>query len=412
MDASFYMKNRQELYRSLPEGAIFVIRSGGLVHRTADDYFRFFANRSFVYLTGLDEPDCFLMAYRLHGEVVEMLFIRDPDPAAEIRGGRRIPLEEAGSKSGCADIQHAGSFSQAFHRVANNIWFTELHLVLETHPGQESTDQNRAFHRMAVEKYPNLTIKNAFPRLSLQRTLKSTDEIANITEAMAITREGILRMMKAARLATHEMDLYAEFMQVIHKHRAVESAFKPIVSCGKNNFYLHYDTPSGGLADGELCLADVGAIVDFCCVDISRVFPRNGHFSERQKTVYEAALRVNDEITEAIRPGMPFPLIDQLCREKTFESLQPLGLLDDIADIGRYVWHGCTHHVGFDVHDVGTYHVPIAENMFFTMDTGIYIREWGIGMRIEDNVLVTAEGLKRLSGDIPRTIDDIEAAMA
>ena len=412
MNASFYMRNRQELYSSLPEGAIFVIRSGGLVHRTADDYFRFFANRSFVYLTGLDEPDGCLMAYRLHGEVVEALFIRDPDPVAEIRGGRRIPKEEAATKSGCSDIQQASAFPQAFHRIANNSWFTELHLVLETHPGQELTDHNRAFHRMAVEKYPNLSVVNAFPRLSIQRTFKSPEEIANIMEAMAITREGILRMMQAARLSTHEMALYSEFMQVIHKHGAVESAFKPIVSCGKNNFYLHYDTPGGELFDGELCLADVGAIVDFCCVDISRVFPRNGHFTDRQKTIYEAALRVNDEITETIRPGMPFPLIDQLCREKTLESLRPLGLLDDIADIGRYVWHGCTHHVGLDVHDVGTYHVPISENMFFTMDTGIYIREWGIGMRIEDNVLVTANGLKRLSGDIPRTIYDIEAAMA
>ncbi|HEY5466398.1 MAG TPA: M24 family metallopeptidase, partial [Clostridia bacterium] len=340
------------------------------------------------------------------------LFIRDPDPVAEIRGGRRITAAEAVAKSGIAGVKCASEFPQAFHRLANDCYFTEIHLVLETNIGQEQTDQNRLFCRTAAEKYPNLAIKNAFPQIALQRTHKFPHEIANIMEAMKITREGILRMMRAARRATCEMDLYAEFMHVIHRHGMVEPAFQPIVSCGKNNFYLHYGTPTGALADGELCLADVGAIVDFCCVDISRVFPRSGRFSELQKSVYQVALQVNDYITDNIKPGMPFFTIDRLCREKSFEGLKALGLLADMGDIEKYVWHGCTHHVGLDVHDVGTYHLPIEENMVFTVDTGIYIREWNIGMRIEDNVLVTAKGLKRLSGDIPRTVREIEEAMA
>ena len=109
---------------------------------------------------------------------------------------------------------------------------------------------------------------------------------------------------------------------------------------------------------------------------------------------------------------MPFSRIDEMNRQLSFERLKAVGLLEDPAGLGKYIWHGCTHHVGFDVHDVGSYQVPIAEGMYFTMDTGIYIREWGIGMRIEDNVLVTAQGLERLSDGIPRTIEEIEAAMA
>jgi len=261
-------------------------------------------------------------------------------------------------------------------------------------------------------KYPNLTVRNAFQQIASQRMIKSPEEVAAIGRAMSVTREGIMRMLAICRHASTEMDLFAEFMYAIHKHGYVEPAFKPIISCGENNFYLHYDTPAGILTDGALCLADVGAMCDFCCVDISRVFPRSGVFSEKQRLVYNIALEINNEVTETIKPGMPFDRINELNRELTFQRLRAAGLLSDPADTGRYVWHKCSHHVGFDVHDVGSYEPPIAEGMFFSMDMGIYIREWGIGMRIEDDVLATAEGLTRLSDDIPRTIEDIEAAMS
>ncbi len=411
MEALFYQNNRQEFYKSLPEASVFVLCSGGQVQRTADDYFRFFANRNFVYMTGIDEPDCILVACKVHGDVRETLFIRKPDPTVEIWSGRRITGEEAVDKSGISNIAYSGDFQKAFSRMAHNCYFSELHLVLESNEGEELTDQNHLFYRTAREKYPHLTVKNAFPKIAFQRTHKASQEIANIKKALAITREGIVRMMKAAGTAAGEMDLFAEFFYTIHKHGAVEAAFKPIVSCGKNNFYLHYDTPSGVLSDGELCLTDVGAMVDFCCVDISRVFPRNGRFSELQKKVYQVSLEANDYTTNFIKPGMPFSKIDEIYRRQAFEGLKSIGLLEDVKDLGKYVWHGCTHHIGFDVHDAGTYDLPIEENMVFTMDTGIYIREWNIGMRIEDNVLVTSNGLELLSGGIPRTIDEIEAVM-
>ncbi len=113
-----------------------------------------------------------------------------------------------------------------------------------------------------------------------------------------------------------------------------------------------------------------------------------------------------------VRPGVPFSMPNRVCREVSFEGLKALGLLDDFADIGRYVWHGVTHHVGLDTHDVGGYEEPMAENMVFTVDAGIYVREWGIGLRIEDNVLVTADGCENLSASIPAAIEEIETYMA
>lgn len=412
MKSTFYIGNRERLYKSLPEASLFVLCSGGHTHRSADDEHRFFANRNFVYLTGIAEPDCRLLAWRLHGELTEILFIRDMDPKAEIRSGRRMTREGAQAASGIAQVAYMSEFFDVFHKLARDIYFEKLYLCLEANIGQERTDQNHGFRREAAEKYPGLAICNAFPAIAVQRSIKSVNEIENIRAAMEITREGIVRMMQRCKKARSEMDLFTEFMYVIHKNGYVESAFKPIVSCGKNNFYLHYDTPSGLLSDGDLCLNDVGACVDFCCVDISRVFPRNGQFTPRQRDIYQISLEANNEITDEIRAGMPFPEIDKRYREKAFSGLRSIGLLNDISDLDRYVWHGCTHHVGFDVHDVGSYQVPIEDGMVFTMDTGLYIREWGIGMRIEDNVLVADGRLSRLSGSIPRTIEDIEAVMA
>ena len=411
MDKTFFTRNRKTLFENIPDGALFVICSGGNSHRSADEDFRFFANRNFVYLTGIDEPDCILFARRAFGKLHETLYIRDPDPEVEKWTGRRITVEEAKEASGIEDIAMRSDFDNSFHKAANDTYYNGIYLCLEANAGQEQTDKNHAFYRMIREKYVNFYVGNLFNQIASLRMIKSSEEVTAIKKAVDITREGILRMMSVSKDAKTEMDLFAEFMYVIHKHGAVEPAFKPIISCGENNFFLHYDTPSGKLFDDKLCLVDVGAKVDFCNVDISRVFPRSGTFNERQKLIYNIALDINEIVTNAIKPGMFFKDINDMNRELTFPRLKAAGLLTDIADINKYIWHRCSHHIGFDVHDVGSYEEPLAEGMFFSMDMGLYIREWGIGMRIEDDVLVTADGLTNISRSIPRTIDEIENAM-
>jgi len=345
------------------------------------------------------------------GKPTETLYIRDPDPDVERWTGRRITVDEAKDASGVDEIGMRSVFDSVFHKLANDTYYKEIYLCLEANSGQEKTDQNHAFHSTVQEKYANLYVGNAYHQIASQRMIKSPEEITAIEKATAIVREGILRMMSVSKNAKTEMDLYTEYMYVIHKHGAVDPAFKPIISCGDNNFYLHYDTPSGDLYNDKLCLVDVGAKVDFCNVDISRVFPRNGVFNDKQKLIYGIAYEVNEIVTKAIKPGMFFKDINDMNRDLTFPHLKAAGLLTDVKDLNKYVWHRCSHHIGFDVHDVGSYEEPIAEGMFFSMDMGLYIREWGIGMRIEDDVLMTAKGLKNMSYDIPRSIKEIEDAM-
>jgi Xaa-Pro aminopeptidase len=248
--------------------------------------------------------------------------------------------------------------------------------------------------------------------LAALRKVKAPEEIVAIRKAMQITEAGIRRMMQAAKPGMIEYQLEAEFHAELVAHGQRHAAFPSIIAGGERIFYLHYANPTCALADGELILSDVGAVYDDYGTDISRVFPANGHFSERQAQIYRIAYEANRAVMAEVRPGLFFPQLNRTCREVAFEGLKALGLLEDFADIRRYVWHGVAHHIGLNTHDVGGYDEPMAENMVFTVDAGIYVREWGIGLRIEDNVLVTADGCENLSAAIPATIVEIESLMA
>jgi Xaa-Pro aminopeptidase len=228
---------------------------------------------------------------------------------------------------------------------------------------------------------------------------------------MQITEAGIRRMMQFAKPGQMEYEIEAEFNNELVANGQCRPALPSIIASGERNFYMHYASLNGRVLDGDLVLTDVGAAFDEYCTDISRVFPANGLFSERQAQIYQVAYAANRAIMAQVRPGVPFNMPNKVCRGIAYEGLKALGLLEDLADIGRYIWHGTTHHVGLDTHDVGGYDEPMAENMVFTVDAGIYIREWGIGLRIEDNVLVTANGCDNLSASIPATIDEIETLM-
>jgi Xaa-Pro aminopeptidase len=244
------------------------------------------------------------------------------------------------------------------------------------------------------------------------RTIKTPEEIEAVRQAMSITNAGIRHFLKIAKPGVMEYELEAEFNSVLAAHGQRRTAFPSIIAGGERIFYLHYTNPASVIADGELILSDVGAAYDEYCTDISRVFPANGRFSERQAQLYQVAFAANRALMDAVRPGVAFQSLNPIIRQVSFEGLKALGLLKDIADIRKYVWHGAVHHVGLDTHDVGSYQEPVAENMIFTVDAGIYVREWGIGLRIEDNILVTAAGCENLSAAIPATIEEIESLMA
>jgi Xaa-Pro aminopeptidase len=386
--------------------------SGESVRKTADEDFPFFANRNFLYLTGIQQEQSALLLQKKGDLIRERLFVSKPDLEREIWTGRRLTDTEINEISGVEAVDDINNLSRALEELFSFLNFTTLWLCFDALAPERAFDIEREFAKRTRRRHPHIVIRNSYPLLAALRKIKAPEEIDAIRKAMQITEAGIRRMMRVAKPGMMEYQLEAEFNSELAAHGQRRTAFPSIIAGGERIFYLHYANPMSALADGELILSDVGAAYDEYGTDISRVFPANGHFNERQAQLYRIAYDANRAVMSQVRPGVAFPLLPRTCREASFEGLKALGLLDDFADIGRYVWHGPTHHIGLNTHDVGGYDEPMMENMVFTVDAGIYVREWGIGLRIEDNVLVTADGCENLSAAIPATIEEIESIMA
>ena len=412
MDKQFYIENRRRVAAHITGNDAMLFFSGESMRKSADENFPFFTNRNFLYLTGIKQEQSALLLLKRGDLLSECLFVTKPDFEREIWTGRRFTEAEINEISGVEGVDDIDNLNRTLNELLSFRNVTTLWLCLDALAAERSFDIEREFAKHIQNRHPHILIKNSYPLLATMRKIKAPEEIDAIRIAMQLTEAGIRRMMRTAKPGMMEYELEAEFNSELAAHGQRRTAFPSIIAGGERIFYLHYTNPMSALADGELILSDVGAAYDEYCTDISRVFPANGHFSERQTQIYQIAYEANRAVMAQVRPGVFFPQLNRTCRESAFEGLKVLGLLDDFADVGRYVWHGAIHHVGLDTHDVGGYEEPLAEGMVFTVDAGIYVREWGIGLRIEDNVLVTAEGCENLSAAIPGTIEEIESLMA
>lgn len=406
MQAPFHVANRARLMRTLPEGSLLLMFAGEPIRKTADEFYPLYANRNFLYLTGIGQERSALL---LDGDE-ETLFALPKDEAREIWTGRRLTEAELTQASGVKGVRDIQTLKDLLHKKLSG-GRRRLYLCLDRLAPDQPEDLEHRFAREIRERYPAVEIGNCYNDLAALRAVKTPEEVAAIEKAMRITEAGIRRMMALVRPNMMEYQLEAEFLHELAQAGQRAPAFPSIIASGERNFYLHYPSPHGQIHEGDLVLADVGAPFDHYHTDISRVFPAGGRFGERQAQIYQVAYAANRAIMNQVKPGEPFSLCNKICREVSFEGLRALGLIGDIADIGRYVWHGVAHHVGLDTHDVGGYERPMTQNMVFTVDAGIYVREWGVGLRIEDNVLVTGDGCRNLSSGIPVEIDEIEALM-
>jgi Xaa-Pro aminopeptidase len=408
MDKQFYMENRRKLSAHQAEGDLMLFFSGESVRKTADENYPFFTNRNFLYLTGVQQEQSAILMHRRSGELLESLYALKPDPAREVWTGRRFTWEELAELSGIAQIEEIDALERVLDGLLASRPAVTLWLCFDALLPERAFDLERAFAARLSKRHPHVSIRNSYPLVCALRKIKTPGEIDAFRRGMAITAAGIDRLMRLARPGMMEYELEAEFNRQLAASGQRRTAFPSIIASGERIFYLHYSSLMGQVADGELILTDVGAVYDEYCTDISRVFPASGRFSPRQADIYRVAYDANRAVMAQVRPGVPFSMPNRVCREVSYEGLKALGILDDFADVGKYVWHGVTHHIGLDTHDVGGYDEPMAENMVFTVDAGIYVREWGIGLRIEDNVCVTAAGCENLSAAIPATLEAIE----
>lgn len=411
MDKIFHSNNRKTLYKSIKEPSIVIMFAGSAPRKTADEYYSFFANRNFVYMTGVESTQSIFLAEIDGAYVKETMFILPRNLMEERWTGTRLGADEAVEKSGVENIEYINEFNNRLKLMLTSGKYNTVYLDFDKFTADEPDDDAYKLAKEINSLYPYISLKTLRPSLKIQRTIKQPCEIEAMKKAEVITREGIIAMMRASRPGMYEYQYKAEFDYALAQHGVLSPAFPSIISSGSNNFIIHYYDYKGQAHDGDMILNDVGACYDNICNDVSRGWPCNGKFNERQKLLYNCAYNTSEYMFGIIKPGMPMKDVDATIRKYNYEQLKEIGLCKNYDEIGKYMWHGGAHHVGYDVHDVVDSSGAIKSGMVFCVDIGIYCEEWGIGFRLEDNCHVTDEGCVNLSAATPRTIKEIEDIM-
>lgn len=411
MDKKFFTTNRKNLVEKIDNSSILLMFAGDAPYKSADEKYRFTPNRNFYYLSGIDREKAILMIYKINDTVKETLFIERQDPQMARWVGEKISDEEAREASGIENIEYIDKFEDVFGTVLNRMGIEKLYLDLERQEYNIAMTDSQRFARETTQKYPYINISNIYNSIAELRVVKAEKEIELIRKAIAITNEGIENMMKHAKPDMMEYEFEAFFDYTLKKNGIREKAFPTIAASGKNATILHYSENNCKAEDGDLILFDLGAQYKYYNGDISRTFPVNGKFTERQKQVYNVVLKAMKAVEKAVKPGVPFSKLNEIAKEVLAEGCKQLGLIKEDSELFKYYFHGVSHYLGADTHDVGSRNVELKPGMVFTNEPGLYIEEEGIGIRIEDDLLVTEDGCENLSKDIIKEIKDIEAFM-
>ncbi len=412
MEPQFYKGNRDAFMEKLEPGSLALFFSGSPVRKTADEDYGYFANRNFVYLTGMEQKDTVLMMEKDASGYRETLFILPPNLIEERWTGSRMKPEEIEAVSMISSFAYKETFEEELKKVLTSGRIQKVYLDIDRMEGQVVVSAADSMEAFLKQEYPSMPIENSLPIMKMLRLIKKPCEIRAMEKAQEITKAGILAMMTHSKPGMYEYQYKAEYDYALAQHGVLEAGFPSIISAGKNNFCIHYYGYRGQAMDGDIVLNDVGVRWDNELTDVSRGWPCNGKYSSRQKLLFECQYNTSEHMFSMLKPGIPMKEVDAEIRRYCFEQLKEAGVCKSFDDIGTYMWHGGAHHVGFDTHDVVSARDAIIQpGMVFCVDIGIYHEEWGIGFRLEDNCLITEDGCRNLSKDIPRTVEDIEAVM-
>ncbi|MEL7597067.1 MAG: aminopeptidase P family protein [Clostridiaceae bacterium] len=411
MKKEFYIKNRERLMSKVDENSVVILFAGRAPYKSADETYQFTPNRNFYYLTGIDRENIILIMTKKNGKIEETLFIEESDPIMARWVGERMKSEEAKEISGISAVDYTKNFYSSLGGIFSRFNYDKLYLDLERQDWNIPMTEAQSMAKEVKEKYSYLNIKNIYYYISELRTIKQEEEIEEIRKAISITKCGIEKMMENAKPNMMEYEIEAYFDYVLTSEGVKDKAFKTIAAAGKNATVLHYSENNSKCGEDDLILFDLGAQTNYYNADISRTFPVSGKFTERQKQVYNIVLKANLEVMKAVKPGIPFAELNEIAKKVLAEGCKELGLIKDDSELSKYYFHGVSHYLGLDTHDVGDRGEILKPGMVFTNEPGLYIPEEGIGIRIEDDLLVTEDGCENLSKDIIKTVEEIEAFM-
>ncbi len=418
LTSSLFERNRLKLSRKLQKHTFVAIHSNQSMLKSRDQNFVFHQNSDLFYFSGIEQERTTLFIYydTLNERFLDVLFIEKPDPAKEVWTGRMLTIEQVASISGIADIRWLDQM-EAFIReqIANS----EL-LFLNFTEKYDSEDLKYLYPNRFALDWERVLQSKKFEPLSLisdsLRQVKEAVEIEVVRKAINITYCAFLKMLPAVKPGNKEHDIEA-LINAEFTRSGAKIAFDTIVASGENACILHYIDNNMPMNDGELVLVDFGASIDGLNADITRTLPVNGKFTERQKEVYTSVLNIQKEVTKNIRPGISITDLVRLAGNLCEQELTKLKLLkkEEIQKqdpekplYKRYFMHGIGHYLGIDVHDVGQKDDILKPGMLITCEPGIYIPEEKLGIRLENDILITENSCENLSATIPIEIDEIE----
>lgn len=422
IDSSLFIENRNKFKNHLKPNSLAVFVSNDIMPTNADGSMGFRQNTDLFYLSGIDQEETILVIFPdvKDGRHKEILFVRETSELIAIWEGAKLNKAQATAASG---IEHVYWFHE-FEKVMKPFFFQAETIYLNSNEHTRryidvETAQDR-FNKTIQAKFPLHHYERSAPIMQKIRAIKSTQEIELIQQACDITEKGFRRVLKFLKPGVWEYEIEAEFIHEFIRNRSQGFAYGPIVASGKNACVLHYVDNNKQCQDGDVILLDVAAEYANYASDLTRSIPVNGKYSKRQKEVYNAVLRVHKAAAKLLMPGQTFEKYNKAVGDLMTEELLQLGLLkkDEVKNQNpawpaykKYFMHGTSHFLGLDVHDVGFFHEPMQAGMVFTVEPGIYIPEEGLGIRIENNFLVTTNGQLDLMKNIPIEAEEIEALM-
>jgi Xaa-Pro aminopeptidase len=411
MEKELFIKNRANLSCVLEENSITLIFAGEAPYKSGDETYLFTPNRNFYYLTGIEREKMILMLVKRNGKVCETLFIEKNDPVMARWVGEKMSETDAKEISGIENIVFIEEFEATLGSILNRVKIDNLCLDLERQEFHMLNSSPQRFANSVMERYPYIKVKNIYHEIASLRLIKSEEEIWLIRKAIDITDRGIKELLKNAKVGMKEYELEAHFDFKLKTSGVTDFAFKTIAASGKNATILHYDKNNSEIQDGKLILFDLGAQYKYYNADISRTFPVNGKFTERQKQVYNIVLRAQEAVELIAKPGILFSVLNETAKKVLAEGCIELGLIKDASELAKYYFHGVSHYLGLDTHDVGNRDIELKKGMILTNEPGLYIEEESMGIRIEDDLLITEDGCENLSKQIIKTVEEIEDFM-
>ena len=414
MESTFYTNNRERFFDRAEENSVVFLYSGIAPVKSNDQQMHpFSVNRNFYYLTGIETENVWLVLAKTGGRRAEYLFIDQPDEELIRWNGKMLTREEASVRSGLS----AGSicYTQEMERVVARLlydgrglasgsptaWFAFDRLSMNAVP-----TPMELYARQLREKYPALSIRNIAPLLSSLRSVKTAEEIQCIRKAGEVTVEGLRRMLGTAKPGELEYQWAADYEHYVAR-AGLRNAFTTIAASGPNAVMLHYSDNNCAAHPEDLILFDLGAEYQNYSADVSRTFPVSGRFTAWQRELFSIVREAMDVARDTMRPGLPLAGSNQAVVDFYKKALRTAKLISDDSDVRRYYYHGVSHSLGLDTHDPcdRTVYEP---GMVITCEPGLYVAEEGIGIRLENDILVTKGAPEDLIGDVLLDVEEIE----